>query len=302
MGAASSGKFEGLEEFLAIARCLSIRGAALALGKTPGAISLALQRLERRLGQSLFNRTTRKMALTEAGQQFLLAIEPAARAIQDGLDDIAQSVGTPAGTLKLMVERLALPHVIEPVLPVFLQRFPAVNVDITVCNRQNDFIGQGYDAGISIGSYIEQDMIAIRLCRPFQWAVFGSPDYFRRHGHPLLTSDLIHHRCIRFRRPEKGDIYRWEFVENNQTVRIEPTGPLTVNDGELMRALAVRGIGLIYSSTFHSSRELRDGLLEPALLEKSPGSDGLFLYFSKTVKHQPKLRAFIDVCTETLRS
>lgn len=112
----------------------------------------------------------------------------------------------------------------------------------------------------------------------------------------------MNHHCIRFRRPEKGDIYRWEFVENGQTVRIEPNGPLTVNDGELMRALAVRGLGLIYSSTFHSSREIRDGLLEPVLLDQSPGSDGLFLYFSKTVKNQPKLRAFIEVCNQTLRS
>jgi len=200
-----------------------------------------------------------------------------------------------------MVERLALPHVIEPVLPEFVRQFPSVNVDITVCNRQNDFVSEGFDAGISIGSYIEQDMVAVRLCRPFKWAIFGSPDYFKKNGRPLTTSDLINHQCIRFRRPEKGDIYRWEFVENNQTVRIEPAGPLTVNDGELMRALAVRGVGLIYSSTFHSSREIEDGRLEPALLEQSPGSDGLFLYFSKAVKNQPKLRAFIDVCVKTLR-
>jgi DNA-binding transcriptional LysR family regulator len=99
------------------------------------------------------------------------------------------------------------------------------------------------------------------------------------------ATDEVRSECIRFRRPEKGDIYRWEFIENNGSVRIEPNGPLTVNDGELMRSLAVQGVGLIYSSTFHTSRELANGTLEPALLDCSPGNDGLFLYFSKAPKN-----------------
>ncbi|MGX9566176.1 LysR substrate-binding domain-containing protein [Pseudomonas sp. CFBP 5748] len=105
---------------------------------------------------------------------------------------------------------------------------------------------------------------------------------------------------MRFRRPEKGDIYRWEFLENGSTVRIDPIGPITVNDGELMRSLATKGVGLIYSSTFHTSRELACGALEPVLLECSPGNDGLFLYFSKTAKNQLKLLFFFDLCAQVL--
>ncbi|MCK9818134.1 LysR family transcriptional regulator [Pseudomonas sp. MAFF 302046] len=292
--------FDGLSEFLAIAKRLSIRKAALDLGKTPGSISQALQKLELRLGVPLLHRTTRKMSLTEAGKNLLLKIEPAAQAIANGLEDAAQSAKAPSGTLRLIVERLALPHVIEPLLPKFRQAWPNLNVDITVSNRHDHFVSEGYDAGILIGSYIEQDMIAVRLSKPFQWAVFGSPAYFEANGKPTVTSDLVHHECVRFRRPEKGDIYRWEFIENNESVRIEPNGPLTVNDGELMRSLAVQGVGLIYSSTFHTSRELANGTLEPALLDCSPGNDGLFLYFSKAAKNQPKLRAFIEMCSKAL--
>ena len=293
-----SDSFDGLAEFLAIAKRLSIRKAAMDLSKTPGAVSLALQRLEQRLGVPLFHRTTRKMALTESGESLLQRIQPAAQVITTGFEEIAQSAQTPSGTLKLIVERLAIPHVIEPLLPVFRQAWPNLNVDITVSNRHDNFVSDGYDAGIMIGSYIEQDMIAIRLSPPFKWAVFGSPDYFRRNGKPETVSDLAQHECIRFRRPEKGDIYRWEFIENRETVRIEPAGSVTVNDGELMRSLAVRGTGLIYSSTFHASRELANGTLEAALLDLSPGNDGLFLYFSKAARNQPKLRAFIDVCLQ----
>ncbi|MDX6916136.1 LysR family transcriptional regulator [Pectobacterium carotovorum] len=297
-----SDSFDGLSEFLAIAKRLSIRKAALDLGKTPGSVSLSLQRLEHRLGVPLFHRTTRKMALTEAGENLLLRIGPAAQAIATGFEDVAQSAKKPSGTLKLLVERLALPHVIEPLIPAFRQAWPNLHVDITVSNRHDNFVSEGYDAGIMIGSYIEQDMIAIRLSPPFKWAVFGSPDYFKTHGKPKVTRDLMHHECIRFRRPEKGDIYRWEFIENKESVRIEPTGTVTVNDGELMRSLAVRGVGLIYSSTFHTSRELANGTLEAALLDLSPGNDGLFLYFSRAARNQPKLRAFIDVCSQVIKT
>lgn len=297
-----SDSFDGLSEFLAIAKRLSIRKAALDLGKTPGSVSLSLQKLEHRLGVLLFHRTTRKMALTEAGEGLLLRIGPAAQAIATGFEDVAQSAKKPSGTLKLIVERLALPHVIEPLIPAFRQAWPNLHVDITVSNRHDNFVSEGYDAGIMIGSYIEQDMIAIRLSPPFKWAVFGSPDYFKTHGKPKVARDLVHHECIRFRRPEKGDIYRWEFIENKESVRIEPAGTVTVNDGELMRSLAVRGVGLIYSSTFHTSRELANGTLEAALLDLSPGNDGLFLYFSRAARNQPKLRAFIDVCSQVIKT
>ncbi|MEI7366470.1 LysR family transcriptional regulator [Pectobacterium sp. 1950-15] len=297
-----SDSFDGLSEFLAIAKRLSIRKAAIDLGKTPGSVSLSLQKLEHRLGVLLFHRTTRKMALTEAGEDLLLRIGPAAQAIATGFEDVAQSAKKPSGTLKLIVERLALPHVIEPLIPAFRQAWPNLHVDITVSNRHDNFVSEGYDAGIMIGSYIEQDMIAIRLSPPFKWAVFGSPDYFNTHGKPKVARDLVHHECIRFRRPEKGDIYRWEFIENKESVRIEPTGTVTVNDGELMRSLAVRGVGLIYSSTFHTSRELANGTLEAALLDLSPGNDGLFLYFSRAARNQPKLRAFIDVCSQIIKT
>jgi len=292
--------FDGLLEFLAISRRLSIRKAALDLGKTPGSVSQSLQKLEQRLGVPLFQRTTRKMALTEAGKNLLLKVEPAAAAIASGFEDAAQSAKMPSGTLRLIEESLALPHVLELLMPSFRKAWPNLNLDITVSNQHGNFVSEGYDAGISIGSYIPQDMVAVRLTEPFHWGVFGAPEYFQIHGEPQTTADLAKHECIRFRRPEKGDIYRWEFMERNESVKIDPTGSVTVNDGELMRSLAVKGVGLIYSSTFHTSREIAAGTLRPALMHLSPGSDGLFLYFSRNTRNQPKLRAFIEMCSSLL--
>lgn len=294
--------FDGLSEFLAIAERKSIRKAALDLEVTPGAISQALKKLERRLGAPLFHRTTRRISLTEAGETLLAKVAPAAHLIETSLEETLQSSNEPSGTLKLIVERLALPHVIEPVLPAFREAWPNVKVDITVSNKHGDLIAGGYDAGILIGSYIDKEMIAVRLSPPFKWAVFGSPDYFRKNGRPQVPDDLAGHQCIRYRRPGKGDIYRWEFVEDGQNVSIEPNGPLTVNDGQLMQNLASQGLGLIYSSTFHASGKVAAGQLEPVLLDYSSGSDGLFLYFTKTAQNLPKLRAFIDACSQLRRA
>lgn len=294
--------FEGLQEFLAIARRKSVRKAALDLEVTPGAVSQALQKLEQRLGASLFHRTTRRISLTEAGETLLNKVAPAAHLIEASLAETVQSTQEPSGTLKLIVERLALPHVIQPIVPTFCRAWPTVKVDITVSNLHHDFVASGYDAGILLGSYIAKEMIAIRLSPPFKWAVFGSPGYFQQYGRPQAPGELTRHRCIRYRRPSKGDIYRWEFLENGQNVSIEPNGPITVNDGELMQSMAAEGLGLIYSSTFHASRKVAEGKLEPVLLDYSPGTDGLFLYFTKAAQNQPKLRAFIDICLQLPRS
>lgn len=295
-------RFDGLPEFLAIARDRSIRRAAISLGVTPGAVSQALQRLERRLGVSLFHRTTRRMSLTGPGEALLVRIAPAADAIEIGLQEALHSSEQPVGTLRLVVERLALTQVLPTVLSPFRQAYPMVDVDVTVNNRQTDFVGGGYDAGIMIGSYLSQEMIAVRLSPAFRWAVFGSPAYFAKYGRPLRPTDLAAHQCIRFRRPLKDDIYRWEFVDGDKKVRIEPDGSLTVNDAELMRQMASQGLGLIYSSTYHASKEIEAGLLEPVLLDHSPSTDALYLYFARTAQDQPKLRAFIDMCVQFRRS
>ncbi|MGG8277443.1 LysR substrate-binding domain-containing protein [Klebsiella sp. 141198] len=100
----------------------------------------------------------------------------------------------------------------------------------------------------------------------------------------MVINDLLHHECISFSLPNKGDIYRWEFTENHGKVKFDPAGKITVNDGELMRDLAVREAGHIYSSTFHSSRELENGTLEVALFDSPPEEDGLISIFHKVQK------------------
>jgi DNA-binding transcriptional LysR family regulator len=293
--------FDGLSEFLAIARCGSFRAAALELGVTPGAVSQALQALERRLGLPLFHRTTRKVALTEAGERLLAQLEPAAETITVALDEVTQLLDKPSGTLRLLVHRSALRQVIEPVLPGFRASWPDVKVEITVDDTHAEMVAGGYDAGIRIGEFIDRDMVAVRVSPPFSWLVLGSPAYFDARGRPLVPEDIAHHECIRFRRPDTGEIYRWEFERDGQALSIDPPGCILANDATLLRSLAVKGLGLIYTSRLQAAAELSQGLLEPALESFMPARDSLFIYFPKTSRTQPKLRAFIDACARCAR-
>ncbi|WP_454813018.1 LysR family transcriptional regulator [Labrys neptuniae] len=298
---ARSDPFDGLSEFLAIVRRGSFRAAAIELGVTPGAVSQALQALERRLGLPLLHRTTRSIALTEDGERLLSQLGPAAETIVGTLDELVQSRLKPSGTLRLLVHRMALVHVLEPVLPQFHRRWPEMRVDVTVDSTHAELVEGGFDAGIRVGEFIDRDMIAVRVTPIFRWVVMAAPGYLAQRGRPQMLEDIAGHECLRYRRPDVGDIYRWEFERDGQALSIDPPGTIVSNDPGLLRALAVQGMGLLYGSTLQSARELEQGVLEPVLEEFSPAGDSLFIYFPRTSRSQPKLRAFVEACTEHLR-
>ena len=185
--------FDGLSEFLAIVRRGGFRAAALELGVTPGAVSQAVQALERRLGLPVFHRTTRKVTLTEAGEKLFQRLDPAAETITSLLEELIQMRARPGGTLRLLVHRIALRHVVEPVLPQFREAWPDVKVEITIDDTHAELVAGGFDAGIRIGEYIDRDMIAVRVSPIFSWIVVGAPDYFSRRGRPLTPEDLARH-------------------------------------------------------------------------------------------------------------
>lgn len=293
--------FDGISEFLTVVRRGSFRAAARELGVTPGAVSQAVQTLERRIGLPLLHRTTRHVALTEAGERFLAEVRPAADAIAGSLDTLANLSGRPSGTLRLLVHNIAAREVLAPVLPAFVAAYPDIAVDVVTDTKRHDLVGDGFDAGIRIGEFIDQDMLTVRVTPPFSWVVIGAPAYFATHGRPATPDDLAHHSCLRFRLPDTGDLYRWEFEREGVAVTSDPPGQVTSDDSALLRALAVAGLGLTYSSSQNARRELADGRLETCLDGFAPARDALYLYYPKSSRMQPKLRVFIDACLRQMR-
>jgi DNA-binding transcriptional LysR family regulator len=294
---ARSDGFSGLSEFLSVARHASFRAAAAELGVTPAAVSQAIRTLEMKTGLVLFQRTTRRVGLTEAGEKLLTRVRPAAAEIAEAFDSLTDLRERPAGLLRLSVPRVALQPVIEPVLPDFRRAYPDVAVDIDVNDATVDLTANNLDAGIRIGEQVERDMIAVRLTPDLRWTVLGAPAYFAARGRPRTPEELTRHECIRYRFLTAGSIYRWEFERAGREFSVDAPGGVTVNDGTLMMSLALKGMGLIYTADLFARRELAAGELEPVLEEFLPKTPGLFLYFPARTQTQPKLRAFIDMLT-----
>lgn len=293
--------FDGISEFLAVVRRGSFRAAAGELGVTPGAVSQAVQTLERRIGLPLFHRTTRHVALTEAGERLLAEVRPAADAIAGSLSNLASLSSKPSGTLRLLTHHIAAREVLTPMLPAFLATYPDIAVEVITDTKRHDLVESGFDAGIRIGEFIDQDMLTVRVTPPFSWVVVGSPAYFAAHGRPATPDDLAHHVCLRFRLPPSGDLYRWEFEREGIAVAIDPPGQLTSDDSALLLAMAVAGLGLTYASSQNIRRELAEGRLETCLDNFAPAQDALYLYYPKSSRLQPKLRVFIDACLRSMR-
>lgn len=294
---ARADSFSGLTEFLAVAESGSFRAAAARLRVTPAAISQAVKALETRVGFPLFLRTTRSVALTEAGTSLLARLRPAATEIEGALGELSASRGQPAGVLKLSVPRIALELVMLPLLPHFRRAHPAIRIEIDVNDAFVDLMENGFDAGIRIGNVIERDMVAVRLTRNFQWCVVGSPDYFAARGKPRAPKDLLDHECIGYRFPSAKTVYRWQFRDKGRDFSVDAAGGLLVNDHLTMVALAKAGLGLAYTADAVAERELSAGALQTVLRPYLPATQGLHLYFPGRSQAQPKLRAFIDFLT-----
>lgn len=291
-----AGLFE-LHAVVAISTHRSFRAAAAELDMSPSALSHAVSELERRIGVRLFNRTTRSVSLSAAGEQFLARVQPALREIGQALEDVNRFRDTPRGLLRINTADGGLQHVLVPVLQAFLARHPEMQVDVVTEGRMVDIVAEGFDAGIRLTEMVPQDMIAVPFGPPLRFAVVGSPDYFRAHGKPRVPADLLSHECIRMRLPS-GKLYRWEFEKRGEEIAIDVAGALTLGSADLRVEAALAGLGLAYASEGSVAGHLATGRLVRVLADWTPAFPGLSLYYPGH-RHVPAgLRAFIDVVRE----
>jgi DNA-binding transcriptional LysR family regulator len=282
-----------LATFLAIARHRSFRLAATELGVSASALSHALRSIEERLGVRLINRTTRSVALTEAGARLFERISPAFRDIDDALEDLNSFRGKPAGTLRFNAARQSTQLVLMPIVTKFLKAFPDVNVEIAVNDALIDMVAAGFDAGVRFGEIIAADMIAVPIGPRHRFAVVGSRGYFKTHKLPVTPHDLKDLPCIRFRFAG-GTLYRWEFERGGVEVEIDVAGPLTLNDQDLMLDAALDGAGLAFVFEAQAQDLIAKRKLVRVLADWCPAYPGFFLYYPSRRQLPAALRAFVD--------
>lgn len=286
-----------LNAVVAVSTHRSFRRAADELGMSPSAMSHAIAALEQRMGVRLFNRTTRSVSLSEAGEQFLARVRPALHEISAAMEAVNQFRDTPSGTLRINATEGAVQMIMTSVVVEFLKRYPDMRLDIVTDTALVDIVADGFDAGIRLADSVPLDMIAVPCSPPLQFAVVGSPDYFARHGKPRSPADLAGHNCIRTRFAS-GALYRWEFEKRGLQQIIDVNGPLTLDSHQLIVDAALQGIGLASTSEHSIAGHLAAGRLIPVLQDWLPPYPGLCLYYPAN-RHVPAgLRAFIDLVRE----
>jgi DNA-binding transcriptional LysR family regulator len=286
-----------LEAVATVARAGGFRAAARTLDMSSSALSHAIAALEERLGVRLFNRTTRSVALTPAGEQFVADVTPALVAIRGAIESVGAQGGEPTGTLRLNMALGAAQMLLQPLILEYSRRYPRVAVEIATESALVDIVGQGFDAGVRLAEMLPSDMIAVPIVRSIRSVVVGSPAYFAEWPPPRVPGDLQQHRCIRARMGS-NKIYRWEFEKRGQTMLIDAPGNLTLDQGGLIREAALAGAGLAYLAEHTIAQDIASGRLVAVLEDWTPPYPGLSLYFAGRRHIPARLRALIDLIRE----
>lgn len=288
---------QDLDAVVAVARRGSFRAAALDLGLSTTGLSNAVAKLEADLGVRLFNRTTRSVALSDAGRIFVEQMGPALRDIHGAMEAARSHQATPSGTLRINAFAMAAREIMAPLVLEFLRRYPRVHVDLVTEGRLVDIVADGFDLGVRGADLVPTDMIAVPLGRPQRHAVVASPAYLAAHGRPLVPADLLVHPCIRTRLPN-GMLYRWQFQKDGETAQIDVTGPLTLDEAGLARTAVLDGVGLGFFMEPDVRADIEAGRLVRVLADWTPPFGGLCLYYAGRRNPSAALKAFVALARE----
>jgi len=289
-----------LSLFACVAQEQSFTAAAQALGISNSAASYTIRRLEQQLNTKLFNRTTRSVSLTEAGSAFLTRIQPLMEQLDLAFSDIGRASSGTMGTLRLNVPPSAISLVITPVLKDFLRAYPDIKIDVMSDNSLVDIASKGYDAGIRYDNVLSQDMVAIPIVTDMRFCIVASPDYLKGKALPTHPRDLLKHECINYRSADTKALYRWEFQNGDEEIRIAVAGRVATNDNALLLQAALDGLGFSYLQYRSAESHLNAGRLVNVLDDWIP-REALYLYYYNPSGLPRKLRVFIDFVRERLK-
>jgi DNA-binding transcriptional LysR family regulator len=286
-----------LDAFVAVARTRNFRRAALEQGVSVSSLSQRLRSMEERLGVRLMNRTTRSVALTEAGELLLARVGPAISDVGDALDQVRGLRGLPSGRLRINAPPPAIDLVLAPMVAPFLRAYPQIDLEIVSDSGFVDIVAAGFDAGVRYGEHLAQDMIAVSLGLPQRYAVVASPQYVAQHGRPKHPKDLLHHVAIRTRFGS-GAMPDWEFEKAGRIVKVAPPGKLIATYPGLARRAALDGVGFWPTFEGYVREAVAAGELVSVLEDWCAPFPGPFLYYPSRRQPPPALAAFVAFVAE----
>jgi len=286
--------FNDLLAFVIVAREGSFTRAAAQLGVSQSALSHTIRALEGRLGLRLLTRTTRSVALTEAGERLFLTVETRFEEINAELVALTELRDKPAGTIRITTAEHAANSILWPKLVKLLPNYPDIKVEISVDYGLADIVAQRYDAGVRLGGEVAQDMIAVRIGPDLQMAVVGTPGYFSQRPPPHTPQDLARHHCINLRLPTHGGLLPWDFAQDGREVKIRVDGQWVFNSSVPILRAALAGCGLAFLPEDMVRESLAENRLQRVLTDWCPPFPGYHLYYPSRRESSPALALLVD--------
>ncbi len=286
--------YHGLSVFHAIAKCGTLREAARSLNVKPPAVSYQLKAFEDWIGTPLFVRSTRSIALTDAGKELLQGSQPLIKSLDDVLQSTRSIGSTTGGTLRISLPYRAWQLVIAPTLEGFRADFPNIQLEFSIEEKLTDIVEEGFHAGVRLGDHLQDGMLRRKLTDPLRVAIVGSSDYLETRGVPQCLEDLTNHDCIAYRGASSGQVQPWIFTKDKEKTSFTPKAALIFDDMRTAVEAAEQGFGLAWSLHRGVDEKIRSGTLHEVLKPLSAERPGFYIYYPRQIKTLLILRAFLD--------
>ena len=283
-----------LRTFVLVAREESFTRAAAKLGVSPSAVSHTIRALEGRLGLRLLTRTTRSVAMTEAGERLYSSVSEHLAQIQAEIDALSELRDKPAGTIRINSSVHAMEMTVRPRLAAFLAAYPDITVEVSVNDGFVDIVGEHFDAGIRLGEALGKDMIAVRISPDWRFVVVGTADYFRRRSVPEHPGELTSHQCINLRLASAGALYAWEFEKDGRDIEVKVGGQVVLDNIVSVLHAALDGLGLAFVPEDLAQPHIESGRLRTALEDWCPKIQGYHLYCPHRRLASPAFARFVE--------
>jgi DNA-binding transcriptional LysR family regulator len=287
-------QWEGVCEFVAVAKTSSFTAAAKKMRISVAKVSRCVAALEERLGVKLLHRTTRKVSLTEAGQLYFEHCSDLVNGLEQAELSVTRMQSSPQGLVKLTAPTTYGEKHLAPLLIKFLKHYPQVDVDLMLTNKKLDLIDTGIDLAIRLGKLDDSNLTVRRLAGRHLY-VCASPSYLEHHGTPYTLSELNQHQCL------VGTLDHWRFKDNGRSRSMHVSGRFKCNNGNILRNAAKRGFGLVQLPDYYVTQDLKEGILTEVLSTYRSDPEGIWALYPKNRNLSPKIRLLIDFLAHHLK-
>jgi DNA-binding transcriptional LysR family regulator len=279
--------------FVRVVEAGSFSEAGRQLGLAPSSVSRQIADLEEQLAATLFHRTTRKLSLTEAGHTYFERAMRVIHEVDEAQLAVARLDGSPTGILRVTMPSGVGRFLLADAVPAFCDRYPAVQIVLSMTDRLVDLVDLGLDLAIRLGRQRDSSLVARKIAESPR-VVCGSPTYLERHGEPTTPAELADHDCLTWREHPGSNLWRFEGEEGRSEV--QASGSLFAANADALAAAAIGGLGLVLLPDWIVGIELREGRLRPVLTSYRtvPAISPIYAVYPRNPHLPPKVRAFID--------